>query len=351
MKKEVKIALGLACIVLVTGIVLTNPLMPWNKDDGKWGFPGFGEKEEEDIIPDDTSVYNLQKAWTNVQIKIGVKDFYLYNHPAVAGISVEVRDAGGYVDGGTTGVYGTWTSTVESFNSEEEYTLIIGSITTTNKSQENTFIVQGQDGDTKPSYIHCGTFLYKPVAEESAVAFAFYEEDYTTMTAINLTADYVADHIVEGYVKITFTSSSYGLGRDMFSATKGTIKTYIAFIFTEFNTTTSSAIRSESSDGYKGTGGGTGSHHVVCVINEISYQVTEDGDVIDPHKQVHWFYFKFDFSGCGIPTTYTAATALRMTLAGVVSFEYDWTLFAAGGAAYNSLWFADTDLSAINITT
>ena len=350
MNKYLKIALVLG---LIGGIVVTitaSPLMPYN-EKGEWGFP-LGEKEEETII-DDTqpSVYNEQKPWQDVQIKIGVKNFYTYNHPAVPGIAVEIRDAGGYVDSGTTGAAGTWTSTVETFDSEDTYTLIIGAIATTNKSQEYSFVIQGQDGDTKPSYLYCGSFMYKPVVEESNIAFAFYDEDFVALSAINLTSTYVADHLVEGYVKMTFSASSYGIGREMFSSTKGDVAAYIAFIFTEYNTTNSNAIRATSSDNYKGTGGGTGAHHVVCQISEISYQVTEDGDTIDPNKAVHWFYFKWDFSGCGIPTTYTAATALRMTVSGVVSFEYDWTIFASGGAAYSSTWFSDTDLTAINITT
>ena len=351
MNKYVKIALVVALIGGIVVTVTASPLMPWN-EKGEWGFP-LGEKEEETIIDDDQpSVYNEQKDWEDVPIKIGVKNDYPYNHPAIAGIAVEIRDADGYVDSGTTGTAGTWTSTVETFDSRDTYTLIIGAIATTNKSQEYSFIIQGQDGDSKPSYIYCGSFMYKPVVEEANIAFAFYNEEFASLSAINLTtATYVADHIVEGYVKITFSASSYGFGRTMFSSTKGDVEAYIAFIFTEYNSTNSNAIRGQATDGYKGTGGGTGAHHVVCQIQEISYQVTEDGDTIDPNKAVHWFYFKFDFSGCGIPTTYTAATALRMTLSGVVSFEYDWTVFASGGAAYSSTWFSDTDLTAIDITT
>lgn len=356
MRKEIKIAIGLVLIGLFVVVLTASPLMTWNRDnEGKidWSDWGWGQEEEPVIIIDDTtpSVYNLQKAWDDVPIKVSVKNYYPYNRPNIPGLAVEIRDSGGYVDSGTTDINGAWVSTVETFDSEDVYTLILGGIATTNKSQEYSFIVQGQNGDSKPPYIHCGTFLYKPVVEEGNIAFAFYTKAYVAMTAINLTADYVSDHVVEGYIKATFSAISYGLGRNMFSSTKGDVSAYICFIFTEINSTNSNAIRGQSSDGYLGIGGGTGAHHIVCQVEEIAYQTDEDGDIVGNNEAIHWFYFKFDFSACGIPTTYTAATAERFSLAGIVSFEYDYELFASSGAAYNSGWFSDTDLTAILVTT
>ena len=358
--------LAIIIIGLIVGsgilVIVGHPNREFNDD--KWfGFLPFGEREEEEIIPPEPTIYNEQKAWTDVPIKIGAKNGYTWNHPVIPGLAVEIRDGSNtYIDGGNTGTDGTWTST-ELFDSRDTYTLILGDIATTNKSQTYTFIVQGQGkfskyffvvfglyGDSKPTSIPCGVFEYFPVAEESALAFAFYDENYVALTAINMTSTYT-DKVVDGYVLATFSVSSTGFGRDLWSPTKGIAEAYLALVLTEYNSTTATAAHAVNTPGYMTMGSPTGKAVFVIKLSEIEYDVDEDSVVIPGSEALHWYRWQIDFSSCGIPSVYSASYTQCFTLSGVVSYEYDYTMFANGGAAYLSTWFSDTDLSAIVIST
>lgn len=345
------LAIIIVGLMVVSGVVVLvgSPNREFN-DDEWFGFLPFGEGEEEDITPPEPTIYNEQKAWTDVPIKIGAKNGYTYNQPAIPGLAVEIRDgANTYIDGGNTGTDGTWTST-ELFDSGDTFTLIFGDIASTNKSETYSFIVQGQDGDSKPTSIPCGTFLYHPVAEESALAFAWYDENYVSLTAINITSTY-SDKVVDGYVRATFSASSYGFGRELWSPTKGIAQAYLALVLTEYNSTTATAAHATDSPGYMGMGSPTGKAVFVIKLSEIEYDVDEDSVVIPGSESIHWYRWRIDFSSCGIPSSYDSDYTQCFTLSGVVSYEYDWTMFANGGAAYMSTWFSDTDLSAIVIST
>jgi len=345
-RKTLAIIVGI--LVLSSGVValLGSPNREFN--DGEW-FGFLGEKEEEDITPPEPTIYNEQKPWLDVPIKIGAKNGYAYNHPVIPGLAVEIRTLGNvYIDGGTTGADGTWVST-ELFDSKDEFNLIFGNIATTNKSQTYKFIVQGQDGDSKPTSIPCGNFQYFPVAEESALAFAWYDENFVALTAINMTSTYT-DKIVDGYVRATFSSSSYGFGRDLWSPTKGTAEAYMALILEEINSTTATAAYATNSPEYMTMGSPTGKAVFVIKLTEIEYDVDEDSVVIPGSEAIHWYKWQINFAGCGIPSTYTAATADRFNMTCVVSYEYDYTMFANGGAPYLATWFSDSDLAAVGTT-
>jgi len=369
----IAIVLGsiVAVAVLTGGTVwLGHPNREFNNEEW-FGFLGGKEKEEIIIDEDNTVIgYNDEYGWDNVKIEIAVQNFYTYNHPAIPSISVAVYEdltpetialglttqatdyLGDYIDGGSTDSSGEWTSTVKDFDSKSTYWLVIGGIATTNKSQCFRFLVQGYgtENSNKPTSIYCGTFRYKPVAEESAFAIAWYDQDYASLSAINLTsAAYLADHKVDGLLKFTFSTCSQGLGRDMWSSEYGFTKIYVVFVFTEYNSTASSAISMAGSDNFKKTGTPTGKYVVICELEEIAYQVTESGDEVDPNTAVHWFKWKMDFSGCGISKTYVAATALQFTLGITVGAHWNIDNFANSGAAYSSTWFSDVG-STINVT-
>ena len=336
------IAGGIILVVLVL-FFIAPPF--WSYNNGSW-FGLFGATERPVIIPVSTE-YNGEREWSNVPISLLIIDENLYNKPAIPGATVTIRGMDdSFIETGTTNADGYFDSN-QLYTSKEVRKAIVGAIDSANKSHEFIFVVQGQNGDTKPSEIFCGSLNYVPVAEETEAAFAFYDDEANSLTEVNFTDDY-ASFILDFRIRITLDEAT-NLGRKMWT-TYGNAECYAAICLTEYNSTTSSSIRASGSS-YVGAGHPTGATVFVFKINPMAYLLKEDGTVLGENNRVHWLDVRLDFTACGIPTSYTAATALRFTMHGVVSFEYNWQFLANSGTAYNTAWFSDTDLTAIDLVT
>lgn len=336
------IAGGIILVVLVL-FFIAPPF--WSYNNGSW-FGLFGRTERPVIIPVSTE-YNGEREWSNIPISLLILNDNLYNKPAIPGATVTIRGLdGSFIETGTTDADGYFDSN-QLYTSKELRKAVVGAIDTTNKSMEFTFIVQGQNGDTKPTEIFCGSLNYVPVVEESEAAFAFYDIEANALTEVNFTDDYPS-FIVDFKIRITL-DESLNLGRKMWS-TFGNVECYLALYLTEYNSTTSSSIQASGSS-YIGAGHPTGASVFIFKINPIAYLLQEDGTVLGSNEHVHWVDVRMNFVPCGIPTSYTAATSLRFTMHGVVSFEYNWQFLANSGTAYNTAWFSDTDLTAIDLVT
>jgi len=307
------------------------------------------------LNPNLPAAYNDEKAWDNVPIHLYVENDLVYNYAVIPGLAFIVyEDNGGsigdFVESGATDANGKAQCSKEVYSSLEYYWIVLGSIATTNKSQTYKFIVQGQDGTAQPSSIYCGTLRYSPVAEESAITLTYLDEDFASLTAINLTdPKYVSDHSVDIILKATFSTSGQCLGEDAWDDILGYAQFFIAVIITEKNCTSSSAIDMSQTQGYITQGSPTSKAVFILDLAWISYEVDSSGNEKVGHENDHYIKAKINFGACGIAKTYTEATRLQFRFQIIVGMHYNAFNFANSGASYSTDWFNKAGPT-INIT-
>jgi len=308
------------------------------------------------IKPDLPAAYNKEKQWDHVPIHMYVENDLVYNYAVIIGLAFIIyEDNGGsigdFVESGTTDVNGKAACTKEVYSSLDYYWVVLGSIATTNKSQTFKFIVQGQDGTAQPSSIYCGTLRYSPVAEEAAITLAYLDEDFASLSTINLTdSKYVGDHKVPVKLRATFSTSGQCLGLDAWSDILGYAQFYIAVIVTEKNCTASTAVDMTQTSGYITQGSPTSKAVFILHLDYMSYEVDSAGNEKIGHENDHYINTIVDFAACGIPTTYTAATTHQFDFQMIIGMHYNAYNFANSGSPYSSTWFSDAG-STITVTT
>jgi len=311
-----------------------------------------------DVYADElTLVYNEEQDW-NTLISIDARNFFDPDRAVIAGLTIYIYQYGSsplqlaakgidiaeavILDSFTTGATGTGISN-RNFEGKTKLTAVAGLDTSTNKSELKDFVVQGQNGDSKPTSISCGIFYYKVMSEETETAFTWTDAQGSALTTWNYTTD--SDGILEAKIKLVMDTTGECL-RNIWNRKYGDLQLMLVVKVTHQNYTTSAAIDIESSF----DGKGTPSNQLVFVISldEIAYQVDSSGSIVGTHESYRYFTIKLDFTGCGI--THTASQTNIFSIGGWClieqSIEAPTTAGLPSGDSAN--WFQDA-ISALQI--
>jgi len=246
----------------------------------------------------------------------------------------------------TTDANGKGTSN-NPFQGRTLLTAVVGLDTTTNKSQEQDFVVQGLTSATVPTSIDCGVFFYAIMLEETETAFTWTDEQGTTITYWNYTAD--TDKVLKARIKLVMDTSGECL-RDIWNRKFGNLELMLVVKVTHYNSTSSAAI---DIDNYYDDFG-TPSNQLVFAIrlDEIIYEVDSTGAVEGDHDSFRYFIITLDFSGCGFPATFLNTTCTRFTIGGwcLIEENLDKPCSAGLPSGDSASWFQDV-ISPLNITT
>jgi len=298
----------------------------------------------------------------NTLIDIYVRNYYDPNLAVVPGITIYVFTYGtapqqliakgldpaeaNLMDSFATDALGKGRST-RPFKGGTYITVVVGLDTSTNKSQLYDCVVQGLTSATVPTSIDIGIAFYKVMMEETATTWTWTDKIGTTITSWNFTAD--SDGILEAKVKLVMSTSGTCL-RDIWSRVKGDLGLQLAVKVTHLNSTSSAAIDIDSY--YEDWG--TPSNQLVFVfsLSEIIYEVDSTGAIQNDHESYRYFTITLDFTGCGFPATYVAATAGQFSIGGWCLVESELDQVTSGGlpSGDSTNWLKDL-LGDLLITT